>query len=206
MIAADRLLALALAAAINDNFVVMETASSLDDAERILERRRPRLSVLVADPPFADVSLQEVCTRLVGRHPSTNALVLFREWRPHDLTVACQHGARGLFDTSITTEELVQGLERIARDEVAMQPVMLHDLMHDQSAAPEGTELGQPLTAIQVRALSLLAAGYTSKEIASQMNVTTAAVNHSLERAGRRLGARHRAETVARAIRLGLIA
>lgn len=45
---------------------------------------------------------------------------------------------------------------------------------------------------MQTRMLALLSEGYTSKEIARLMNGTTASVNHNIEHASQRLGARHR--------------
>ncbi|NUT53997.1 MAG: response regulator transcription factor [Saccharothrix sp.] len=202
---AERLICQSLVTTIERRFTVLDTATTLTEAERALALHQPQLSVLVVDPPFPDVSLPDMCTRLVGRHPMTCALLIFRSRRPQDLVVACRHGARALFDTTITAEQLVHGLERLIGGEVVMQPEILHDLMR-VPAEPDGARPGlQPLTPIQTRMLALLAAGHTSKEIATLMNVTTASVNHNLERASQRLGTRHRAEAVARALRLGLI-
>jgi DNA-binding NarL/FixJ family response regulator len=68
-----------------------------------------------------------------------------------------------------------------------------------------GRDDHQPPTPVQTRMLALLSEGYTSKEIARLMHSTTASVNHNIERASQRLGARHRAEAVARALRRGII-
>jgi DNA-binding NarL/FixJ family response regulator len=189
---------------IERRFTVLGTATTLSEAELALERHQPQLSVLVVDPPFPDVPLPDICVRLVGRHPMTCALLIFRERRPRDLIVACQQGARALFDMTITAEQLLNGLERLTDGEVVMQPEILHDMMH-APAPTEGEQTGQPITAVQTRMLGLLAEGHISKEIASLMNVSIASVNHQLERASQRLGTRHRAEAVARALRLGLI-
>lgn len=202
--AAERLFCESLLSQLEHRFTVLGTATTLEDAEQALERHQPRLSLLVVDPPFPGVALREACVRLVGRYPMTCALLIFREVRPQDLVVACQQGARALFDTTISTEQLTHGLERLADGEVVMQPKILRDMMQNPSD-PNGAETTQPLTAAQTRMLVLLATGHTSKEIAQQMNVSTASVNHNLERAAQRLGAKHRAEAVARALRLGLI-
>lgn len=200
----ERLFCQALETAIERRFMVLGVATSLHDAERGLDRHQPRLSVLVVDPPFPDGSLQDVCVRLIGRHPMTSSLLLFRERRPLDLVVACQHGAQALFDTTITAEQLVNGLERLAGGEVVMQPEILQDMMRARAQQSNGSN-GQPITPVQKRMLSLLSEGHTSKEIAQLMSVTTASVHHNLERASRKLGTRHRAEAVARALRLGII-
>lgn len=202
---AERLFCQSLVTTIERRFTVLDTATTLRDAEQALDWHQPQLSVLVVDPPFPDVSLLDTCTRLIGRHPMTSALLIFRERRPQDLVMACQQGARALFDTTITVEQLVHGLERLIGGEVVMQQEILRDMMQAPAESNGAEPTHQPLTPIQTRMLTLLAEGHTSKEIANLMNVTTASVNHNLERASQRLGTRHRAEAVARALRLGLI-
>jgi DNA-binding NarL/FixJ family response regulator len=200
----DRLFCDLLMRAIECRFAVLDAVNTILDAERALERHQPQLSVLVVDPLFPYVTLRDTCTRLVGSYPMTRALLIFRERRAQDLVVACQQGARALFDATITAEQLIHGLDRLTDGEVVMQPEILRDMMQ-VSQQRNGANHQQPLTAMQLRMLSLLAEGNTSKEIASLMNVTTASVNHNLERASQRLGARHRAAAVARALRQGLI-
>jgi len=203
--AAERLIGQSLTMTVERQFTVLDTATTLREAEQALERHQPQLSVLVVDPPFPDVPLLDTCQRLVGRYPMTRALLVFREWRPEDLVLACQQGARALFDTTISADQLIHGLERLTDGEVVMQPEILRDMMQASTQA-DGPEPGyRSLTPVQTRMLALLAAGNTSKEIANLMNVTTASVNHNLERASQRLGTRHRTEAVARALRLGII-
>jgi DNA-binding NarL/FixJ family response regulator len=202
--AAERLFCQSLMTTIEQRFTILDTATTLSEAEQALERHQPQLSVLVVNPPFPGVPLRDTCTRLVGRYPMTCALLIFRERRQQDFVMACQQGARALFDTTITAEQLIHGLERLTNGEVVMQPEILRDITQ-APAQPDDANPGQPLTAMQKRILALLAEGHTSKEIAQLMNVTTASVNHNLERASQRLGTRHRAALVARALRLGLI-
>lgn len=205
VVATKRLFCQALAATVRRRFQVLGTGSSLSEAEQVLEEHQPQLSLLAVDPPFPNVALLDTCKQLIGRYPMTHALLVFREPRPEDLLLAYQQGARGMFDMTISADQLIDGLERLASGEVAMQPEILHDLMQTR-ATPDGAHGGlQLLTATQTRTLALLSEGYTSKEIARVMHATTAGVNHTIERAAQRLGARHRAEAVARALRLGII-
>lgn len=203
--AANRLCCHALAATVERRFTVLGTGSTLKEAEQALEEHQPQVSLLVVDPPFPDVGFPYMCRQLVGRYPMTYALLVFRDRRPADLVVAYQQGARGLFDMTITLDELIQGLVRLAAGEVAIQPEILRDMMQARTGSNGEGHVRQPLTPTQTRVLALLSQGYTSKEIASMMRGTTASVNHNIERASQRLGARHRAEAVARALRLGII-
>lgn len=63
----------------------------------------------------------------------------------------------------------------------------------------------QPTTR-ELLALQLVARGYTSTQIARLLNTTTDVVDLTLEQMVNRLGAVHRIEAVAIAIRLGLVA
>ncbi len=205
MVVAERLFCQSLTTTVERRFTVLDTATTLPEAEQALERHQPQISVLVIDPLFADVPLLEICRRLIGRYPMTSAMLLFRERRPDDLVLACQQGARALFDTTISADQLVLGLERLTTGEVVMQQEILYDMMQASARVDEASPGQRPLTPTQTRMLALLAEGKTSKEIAALMKVSTASVNHNLERASQRLGSRHRTEAVARAIRLGII-
>jgi DNA-binding NarL/FixJ family response regulator len=204
VVAVEPLLAQALAALLVDRFTVIATAASLDEAEALLERHAPCLCVVVLDPPFRGATLGETCARLIESHPSVRALLLFRNARGQELMAACQHGAQGMFHMSTDPAELLRGLDRLANGELAIQTDILRDIVNGRATSAVNGDNKLQLNATQLRALALLAAGHTSKEIARVMNITTASVNHTLERASHRLGARHRARAVARALRLGL--
>jgi DNA-binding NarL/FixJ family response regulator len=195
----------ALATSVEQRFTVLSTGSTLSEAEQALERHQPQLSLLVVDPPFPNAGFADTCRNLVGRYPMTHALLVFRERRPEDFVLAYQQGARGLFDMAISVDQLINGLERLTSGEVVMQPEILRDMMQMRARVNAADRDHQRLTAAQTRMLALLSKGYTSKEIARQMQSTSASVNHHIERASQQLGARHRTEAVARALRLGII-
>ncbi|HEV2124697.1 MAG TPA: LuxR C-terminal-related transcriptional regulator [Chloroflexota bacterium] len=62
------------------------------------------------------------------------------------------------------------------------------------------------LTTRELLALQLVARGYTTTQIARMLDTTASAVDRAIEQAANRVGAAHRAEAVALAIRRGLIA
>jgi DNA-binding NarL/FixJ family response regulator len=194
-----------LVTAIEARITVLETGTNYEEAEQALERHQPRLSLFIVAPPFPNVAFQDMCKKLIERYPSTNALLIFQRWQLDDLILAYKHGARGLFDMTISIETLIGSLERLAYGEIVVQPEILGELMRQRTDDDAKHDEDQALSPMQTRMLSLLADGYSTKEIAQVMQVTTAAVNHSIERAAQRLGAKHRSQAVARALRLGII-
>jgi DNA-binding NarL/FixJ family response regulator len=205
VIAANSLFCQALATTLGQQFTVLGTGSTLREAQQALEQHQPQLSLLVADPPFPRAAFADMCRILVGRYPMTCALLVVRDRRPEDLVLAYQQGAKGLLDMTIDVDQLINGLERLACGEVVMQPEILRDMMQARTRADEPDRGYQRLTAAQTRMLMLLSEGYTSKEIARMVQSSSASVNHHIERASQQLGARHRTEAVARALRLGII-
>jgi len=205
VVAANPLFCQALATTLGQQFTVLGTGSTLSEAQHALEQHQPQLSLLVADPPFPHAAFADMCRILVGRHPMTCALLVVRDRRPEDLVLAFQQGAKGLLDLTIGVDQLINGLERLACGEVVMQPEILRDMMQARTPADAPDRDHQRLTAAQTRMLMLLSEGYTSKEIARMVQSSSASVNHHIERASQQLGARHRTEAVARALRLGII-
>jgi DNA-binding NarL/FixJ family response regulator len=203
VVAPETLFGETLAGALGERFTVVGVASTMEDALRQIAECGPRLGVVLHER-LSRISLEAACTGLVAQFPGTAFLLLFRELAPRDLLFACQQGVRGLYDTTIGRTELLQAVETVAAGEMAIQPEILPIVLRGRLQEP-GVESPTELTATQLRALALLSRGYGSKEIARLTNTTTAAVNHSLERVTRRLGASHRAEAVARAFRLGLL-
>jgi LuxR family transcriptional regulator len=99
-------------------------------------------------------------------------------------------------------EELQSALEEVRAGRIAVHPPLLS---HLADTSPEDTSpaaMDGLLTDVQRRTLCMLADGYSSKEIARATGKTMAAVNHSIERATRQLGATNRTQAVANAIRL----
>ena len=183
---------------------VVESVATIGAAERALSTYRPPLAVLVLDPPLADAAPADAIARLVAAQPATAALVLLARPTPDLVRRACRSGARGVYDTAITPAELLDALTQIAAGEVVVQPALVQHLLGtvDQTQDPPPA---QRLSPRALTALQLLARGYASKEIAPILGTTPKAVNLTIERVCRQIGAATRAEAVAIAIGRGLI-
>lgn len=182
----------------------LQTVASVGSAERALAIYRPPLAVLVLDPPLAGAPPEDACARLVAAQPATGVLVLLARPTPERVRHASLCGARGIFETAVAPTALVAALREIDAGGVVIQPSLVQYLLGEPDAPPE-PPVGQRLNARALTALQLLARGYASKEIAPILATTPKAVNLTIERACRQLGAATRSEAVAIAISRGLI-
>jgi DNA-binding NarL/FixJ family response regulator len=202
--AAEPLVRRGLAAVLGDHFAAVQAAGTVRAAQQALARAPLPPLVLVLDPPFPDATAEEACAALLQPNAALGTLVLLRQPDPRLVRLVSRHGARGVFDMAIAPELLRAALGEIRRGAAVFDPALAHHLVaRDERDQDEPTD-SCCLSERQVQALRLLADGLSSKEIARTLSTTADAVDHAIERAGRRLGAAHRAQAVALAIRSGL--
>jgi DNA-binding NarL/FixJ family response regulator len=206
LIAAEPMARAGLARALAGQFDVVGSVDTVAAADALLTDLKPALSVSVLDPDLRDAPLDEACARILDAHPSVRGLVLFHNPTLAAVRTAVRHGARAVFDLSLSAEHVRQVLLDVEGGAVRVAPTLLPHLL-DQHApgGNPGHVVDDLLTEREHNALSLIAQGYTSKEIASLVGVSVKAVDMAVERAARRLRAAHRAHAVAIAVRDGLV-
>jgi DNA-binding NarL/FixJ family response regulator len=184
---------------------VLHVTGDVDEAERALRTFRPPLAVLVLDPPLRGATVDEACARLINAQPNTATLALLTEPAPDLVRRVCRSGARGVFEIGISRAELHATLRQIDAGEVVVQPSLVRHLLEDRGEETPEEWRAITLNNRELTALQLLARGYTSKQIAPLLDTTAKAIDMTIERSRRRLGAITRAQAVAMAIRRGLI-
>ncbi len=203
--AVEPLVRLGIAAALEGHFSVVHAVGTARAVQETLARSALRLAVLVLDPPLPDATFEEACLTLIARQPGTAVLVLLRRPAPTQVRLACWNGALGVFEVGIESERLRLALTQLSEGDVAIDPSFTRHLMTDPLAPADASGRHRRLTAHQLEALRMLADGHTTKEIARALGTSPDAVDHAIERATRQLGAAHRAQAVATAIRSGLL-
>lgn len=214
VVATEPVLRNGIAAVIEYPFVVLDSVGTLRGAERALAHLRSRLCVFAADPPLPGTAHDEACATLLAGYPGTMFVVLVRQPVPVRVRLLCRLGARGVFDTSVSPDQLRTALIQLSTGqlEMAIQPTLVRWLLDDLTG--EGYEEGgrppdhgglSPLTSVQTEVLRCLAEGYTSKDITEILDKSPSAVSHIIERAVARLGATSRAHATVLALRRGLL-
>jgi DNA-binding NarL/FixJ family response regulator len=202
--AAEPVFRAGLVSTLAGSFSILAEAGTVREGQQLLSMHRPALSVIVLAPAFADSSVEGACAALIERHPTSATVALIQAGEHEAVRLASQYGARGIYETSIDPAALCATLLRVAQGEYDIQPSLVRYVIHQRGASPGG---GGPatLTPRELSALQLLARGYTSKQIALILRTSPKAVDLVVERATHRLGASHRTQAVAMAMRQGLV-
>src|SRR5687767_8206988 len=133
LIAAEPIARAGLARALADHFTVVGSVDTVAAADALLTDLRPALSVSVLDPDLRDAHLEEACARILDAHPTVRGLVLFHNPTLAPCRTAVRHGARGVFDLSLSDDHLCQVLLDIEHGAVRIAPALVPHLL-DQHA------------------------------------------------------------------------
>ena len=213
VVAAEPLLRLGLTRAVEiiqaratPALVLHGAVDSARSAQKMMATMRSPVGVLVLDPPLRDVTLAGACAMLIQSQPAATVLVLLSSPDRLAVRLACRHGARGVYDTAIEVDQMQTVLGTLLAGGVSVQPSLVQFLVDgDSDEDGPGKDGSNLLTERELVALQFLARGYTSKEIAVMAGATAKSVDLTIERASRRLGASHRAQAVAIAVKRRLI-
>jgi DNA-binding NarL/FixJ family response regulator len=177
--------------------IVVGTAPDGERAIALAAETRP--DVALVDFRMPRLSGVELITRLLAASPETKVVVYTA-----DADEALVRGALGAGATAVLLKESpLDGLVR------AVESVIAGATYVDSALAPFGLDrsVGTPvLTDRECSVLTLLAQGMSHDEIGAELSISGETVRTHVRKASKRLGGATRTETVAKALRLGLIA
>jgi DNA-binding NarL/FixJ family response regulator len=217
IVAADPIYRLGLVTALRGwaRVSAVHDVESVGEARRIASGARVDLVVQLVDAEAMDTSRSsssalEPGLREVGENQTLLALpcppqtvVLLRHPQKETVQRVWREGARGVLDAALSAEEFLAGVGQVADGEVVLQPSLVRHLMADGTTGFEGTNVH--LNDRELTVLQLLARGYATKQVAAALDATPKAIDLLIERVCRRLGAAHRAQAVAIAVRRSLV-
>ena len=188
----------------------------LDGLRRALERAGWTVSGAFTDPEqalrfLAGTAVDVVVVDLrLGRHSgltvveavralglSTSVAVLTSYADSAAASEALRAGARGFLLKDTGSAQLVDRLRAVAAGDVVVDGRVAQTL----GAGPEE----EVLTAQEIAILGAVARGLTNRQIGAELYLSHYTVKEYLARVMRKLGTRRRAETVVRAVELGLL-
>jgi DNA-binding NarL/FixJ family response regulator len=139
--------------------------------------------------------------------PWPRTLVVLREINAIAAVSSLRSGAAGLTCLGCHLDELPQAVDAIAAGQGWLAPCLakgVADHLAGRARMRESDSCG--LTARELRVLQSIAAGADNIEVADDLGIDVRTVKFHASNIYRKLGARHRAEAVALAYRLGLTA
>lgn len=177
------------------DFSVVGSAGNCADALGIALRTAP--SVVLADHRLPDGNGAQLGAELRQLLPTTAVLILTAEPTADVVTAALESGCAGVIGKTAPVQELLAALRSAAAGRTyftrdALAAARQHD--HDDRLSEREREV-----------LQRIAAGSTTHDIASDMNLSEHTIRNHLRRALARLGARNRLDAVVLATQRGEI-
>lgn len=183
--------------------VVAEAGTARDAVEKA---RALRPDVVLMDLSLPDESGLEATRRIVQEVPGARVVVLTYMDDEASLLAALRAGARGYLLKTVAPEELWAHVRAAAAGAMPISgsiTLKLFTSLEERRLLP-GDAAAVPLTPRERELVSLVAQGYTNREIARRLFLSVSTVKLHLRNVLRKLNLRNRTELVAHAARTGL--
>lgn len=160
--------------------------------------------VVLMDLEMPGLGGLDTLDRLRDEFPRIAVVILSMHDRPDVVRRAIALGAEGYLLKSASREEVVRALEVVAGGGSYVQPELIAPLVAElEKDSDPGPDAG--LTDRELQVLEMIALGYDTKAMATDMGLTEGTVRTHVKKLFSRLGVHSRAEAVAVGLREGLI-
>jgi DNA-binding NarL/FixJ family response regulator len=167
-------------AELGDSVEVIGEADEVAAAVELITEREP--DVVLLDVHLPDGGGQAVIEAVKADHPEVRFLALSVSDAPEDVIAVIRAGARGYVTKAISGTELVEAIERVAGGDAVFSPRLAGFVLDafagmppEDNPASIDPELDQ-LTTREREVLRLIARGYTYKEVARELSISTKTV------------------------------
>jgi len=188
-----------LRAGLGPTVQVVGEAGTVEEAVPLIRAEDP--DVVLVDVHLPDGGGDAVIAPVHAERPGVRFLALSVSDAPEDVLATIRSGARGYVTKSITPEELVAAIHRVADGDAVFSPQLagfVLDAFSGSSASAEPAARIDPeldsLTAREQEVLLLIARGYTYKAIAARLHLSVKTVETHVSNVLRKLQLTNRNE------------
>ncbi len=183
---------------------VVGEASDGHAAIELVKNERP--DIVLMDIMMPGLNGLEATARIAGKFANTRVIMLSMNTTKEYVLQSLQAGARGYLLKSVQPEELVRGVQAVARGEVHLSSTIAQHVTDalTQKAPAGATALGE-LTPRQREVLQLIAEGKSSKEIAKALKLGVKTIETYRAQLMETLDIHEIAGLVRYAIRMGIV-
>ena len=187
-----------------DDLEVVGEAADGNEAIEWAKALEPDLILMDLNMP--NLNGVEATRRLSVEMPGINVLMLTVSDRDSDLFDAIKAGARGYLLKDEEPEQIIQGVDYVARGGTIVSPAMANKLLNEFKTQQPATTTEDNSTPSQREreVLRLVARGASNKEIAGELFISENTVKVHLRRILEKLHVSNRSQAAAYAARSGL--
>jgi len=183
---------------------VVGEAASGEEVLQLTGELRP--DIVLLDISLPDIDGIEATRRLKQSYPQTRVLILTVYDEESLLREAMRAGAAGYIIKRAAEEELTTAIQAVSRGETYIHPAITHYLLKDLSpnTKPKKDALHE-LTPREVEVMGYIIRGFTNRQIAEALYISTRTVEGHRASLFGKLGIKNRVELVEYAEKKGLM-
>lgn len=181
-------------------------AASVQESRDLLDDNYPR--VLLVDLGLPDGSGLEVIQEASQQSPATEVMVVSMFGDEGHVIMAIEAGASGYLLKDMDDASLAGHIIQLVDGGSPMSPMIARHLLKKMQPAQEPNNDSAPQTSLTKREnqlLKLLARGYTYREVAEELSVSSHTVNSHIKNLYRKLSVKTKNEAVYAATRQGIL-
>lgn len=189
----------------------MEVVAEAGDGNEALEKcRESRPDVAIVDVTMPNCGGLKAIAEITRSCRGTRVLVLTMHGEPAYLRTALAAGALGYVLKKSVDADLLAAIRAVQQSKTYVDPELADHLVRDalrgSGRVPAPAERGTVLSSREAQVLKMVAEGFSSREIAGQILVSTKTVETYRARISEKLGLDSRAALVRYALESGLLA
>ena len=189
-----------------DMTVVAEAQDGIEAVEAV-QKNKPDVAILDVTMPRSGGL--DAIKEIIGRNRSTRILLLTMHEEPAYLRTALSAGAAGYVLKKSVDADLLTAIRAVYKGRTyvdsELAEVLVHDAISPDVSDGDSSAARGLLSNRELQVLKLVAEGFSSREVAEQIFVSTKTVETYRSRFAEKLGLKSRAQIVQYALNLGLL-
>jgi len=173
------------------------------EAVALARRQQPDIALL--DITMPDMNGLEAARQIIAEQPAVKVLILTMHEEEAFFFEALRAGAAGYVLKGAGSEELLGAIRSVHEGGVYLPPKLAGGLVRDHLERHPQPPLGDPLTLREREILTLIAQGFTNRDIAQQLTLSLNTVKTHRLHILQKLNLHDRAELIDYALRRGLL-